>query len=128
MIKIKYQPWKELVLHEIIEYEADELFKFFVTGAKASQAGVIPSLGWAGGVVFSHSPLPDTEEVVQEKLNGTIHYSSVIFAVYPEYRPEINVDMSGNRFPIRLTKIVNPVLLELAKYLREGSYKKTQSE
>ncbi len=128
MIEIKYQPWKELVLHEIVEYEADELFKFFVAGAKASQAGVIPSLGWAGGVVFSHSPLPDTEEVVQEKLNGIIHYSSVIFAVYPEYKPEINVDMSGNKFPVRLTKIVNPVLLELAKYLREGSYKKTQSE
>ena len=128
MIKIKYQPWKELVLHEIIEYEPNELFRFFVIGAKTSQAGVIPSLGWADGVVFSHSPLPDTEEVVHEKLKGIIHYSSVIFTVYPEYSPEINVNMSGNKFPIRLTKIVNPVLLELAKYLKEGSYKGIQSE
>ncbi|MGD0330186.1 MAG: hypothetical protein ABSB40_07015 [Nitrososphaeria archaeon] len=127
MIKITYQHWKELVIHEIIEYKPEEFFASVVQAilSRGSEYN-IPQLNWVDGVILSISPFPDTPEIIEDKLKGIIHYAAVEFALYPNYKPEVIVEKSGSRH-IKLKKFENnPIFTQLAKFLKEGSYKKEE--
>ncbi len=121
MVKFTYQPWKEIVIHEIIEWKPDDLFALIAREMlESGVVGVIPSTNWAEGIVFDISQFTETDEVVRERLNGTVHYSSVEFARMPEYKPEVQVNLGGTYYRVRLTRAdMNPVFVELAKYLKE---------
>ena len=121
MAKMTYRPWKEVVIHEILEYNVQELCSNKVRQVlQSGAAGITPSLGWAEGLIFSYVPFPDTDDVVREKLNGIIHYSVVEYALLPEYRAEIQVTIAGSQYSVRLQKVQeNPVFIDLARFLKE---------
>lgn len=121
MVKITLRPWEEVVIHEVIEYEAQELFALVVRQALASGgAGLTPSINWADGVAFAFSPFSDTEEIIREKLKGTVHWAVVQFARVPEYRSEVGVKVGSTDHRIRLQRAeANPIFLEVARALKE---------
>lgn len=125
MARFTYKPWNEIVIHEIIESKPEDLFSSVIRQTIASSGvGVTPSINWVDGIAFIESPFADSDQVIKEKLNGVIHYSSVEFARVPEYRSEIQVNVGGGPHPIRLQKVdTNPIFVELARYLKEGLYK-----
>jgi len=127
MFKITYQHWKELIIHEIIEYKPEEFFASVIQAVLSRGSGyTIPELNWVDGVILSSSPFPDTREIIEDKLKGILHYAAVEFALYPNYKPEVIVESGGSRH-IKLKKLENnPIFTQLAKFLKEGSYKKEE--
>ena len=86
MIKITYEPFKEVVIKEYTRFEKIEDLIYIFAQLRAGGAPV--SLNWANGLVFVYNPLPpDTEQIVDEFLKGRVYWASVIFAEMPEYKP-----------------------------------------
>ena len=127
MVKINYQPIKEIVIHEIVEYKAEEYFALVIQSTLAAGgAGTTPTLNWANGVIFSHVPYPDNEEIIKERLSGVIHYAAVTFAVYLEYKAQVNAKIGEQSYTIKLQRVeTNPLFIELTEYLKSGKYQET---
>lgn len=126
MVTITYRPWTELVIHEILENTPEELYTFVVRQTMAlGGAGIIPSINWVDGVAFAIAPMQDNDDVVKDKLKGIVHYGLVQYALVPEHREEARVNIGGVLHSVRLHKNEkNPIFVELAKYLKNGEYKK----
>ena len=118
------EPWKRLVIHELVEYKFEDWVKQIAFGSRTS-GGAIPTMQWSNGVVFSPVTFQTTNAVVLEQLNGTLHWSSVSFAVRDEFvnqfvcdNATINmVDVSANEVFRELTA----VLRSKSKYLDGGA-------
>jgi hypothetical protein len=110
-LEVSIEPWKKLVVHEVIEYGFDDLVRVVLSQSRAAGGG-IASMNWCNGMVFQHAPFADTESVVQEKLKGTVHYSSVVFAKKDKFERQIMkengtlnlVDVSANQIFFQLTE------------------------
>lgn len=110
-MEVAIDPWKKLVVHEVIEYGFDDLVRIVLSQSRAAGGG-IASMNWCNALVFQHAAFPDTESVVQEKLKGTVHYSSVVFAKKDKFERQIVkengtlnlVDVSANSIFMQLTE------------------------
>lgn len=80
-MKISVSPIQELVVHEIVELEYNDLLRERIT-----PAGNMP-VYWCEGVLFSFSSLPMTEEVVKDYMNGKIHWMEVHYTKMNNYVP-----------------------------------------
>ncbi|NOJ27164.1 MAG: hypothetical protein DA330_04040 [Nitrososphaera sp.] len=107
-MEVSIEPWKKLVVHEIIEYPFEDLVRIVLSQTRAMGGG-IASMSWCNKVIFQHTI--DTDAVMQEKLKGTIHYSSVVFAVKDKFERQVVreagtlnlVDVSANEIFRELT-------------------------
>jgi len=87
-LEIIIEPWKELVIHEVLELKFDDWITQIIARARSAGGG-IPTIFWAGGLAFHFATFPDTETIVQEKLKGRIHYSSVTFAIKEKFEKQV---------------------------------------
>lgn len=87
-LEIIIDPWKQLVIHEVLEQKFEDWLMHIIAGARAAGGG-IPTIFWAQGIAFHFTTFPDTEATVQEKLKGRIHYSSVTFAIKEKFDKQI---------------------------------------
>ena len=87
-MEIIIEPWRELVIHEVLELKLDEWVTQIIASARSAGGG-IPTIFWAGGLAFHFATFPDTETIVQEKLKGRIHYSSVTFAIKEKFEKQV---------------------------------------
>ena len=87
-MEITVDPWKELVIHEVLELKFEDWIIQVIATARSAGGG-IPTIFWAGGIAFHFSTFPDTETTVQEKLKGKIHYSSVTFAIKEKFERQV---------------------------------------
>lgn len=118
---IEIDPWKKLVIHEVIEYKFDEWANQIAFNAKSSGGG-IPTMQWVDGVVFSPANFPTTNEVTKEQLLGILHWSSVSFAIKEKFEKQIVQDNAT----INLMDVsVNEIFRELAIKLKAESKFKT---
>ena len=87
MVEFEYQPWKKIIIHEIVEFPPD----YFLDNQamSAPEGGRSPPLHWANGIIFVRIPLPPTEDVIAEQIKGTIHWSSLHFGRMRKYQKEI---------------------------------------
>lgn len=116
-MEIIIEPWKKLVIHEIIEYKFDDWLKQLAFSSKTA-GGAIPTINWVNGIVFQSFNFPDTNTTVEEKLKGTLHWSSVMFAVKPKYEKQIITDNAT----VNLIDVsVNLIFQELADKLKSHS-------
>ena len=96
MVKITFSPTKEIVIHEISEKRPDEFYTLMIQQAQAQGAvGITPSVHWAHGLAFTFGFFPETPDIVKDKLEGKIHYGTIVFASVPEYRAEALVRIQG---------------------------------
>lgn len=86
MIKITFSPAQELVVHEVVAMERDDLLRERIT-----PAGNMP-LYWCNGIVFGFSSIPMTEEIVREYLRGKIHWLEVHFSRIDKHVPFITFE------------------------------------
>ncbi len=122
MLDIQVLPWKKLVIHEVVEYKFDEWTNQIAFNAKSSGGG-IPTIQWADGVVFSPANFPTTDSVAVEQMNGTLHWSSVSFAIKEKFEKQIVQDNAT----INLIDVsINEIFKDLAKMLKESSKYKTE--
>ena len=86
MVKITFSPITELIVHETIEVDKEDLLRERVT-----PAGTMP-LYWCNGILFSFSSLPMTDEVVKDYLKGRIHWLEIHFSRAEEYVPVLTLN------------------------------------
>jgi len=116
-LEIIIEPWKELVIHEVLELKLDEWVTQIIASARSAGGG-IPTIFWAGGLAFHFTTFPDTETIVQEKLKGRIHYSSVTFAIKEKFEKQV-VREGGT---VNFTDVShNEIFSKLADNLRSQS-------
>ena len=113
------EPWKKLVIHELLEYKFEDLAKLVATQSVQQGGTAIPTISWAEGVAFLISPFPDESEVIiEEKLKGIIHYNTVLFALKPGFEAEIF--MRGSQIRINLIDVgTNEIFRLLAQTLKD---------
>lgn len=117
-MEISVEPWKKLIIHELLEYKFEDLAKLVATQSVQQGGTAIPTISWAGGVAFLISPFPDESEVIiEEKLKGIIHYNTVLFALKPAFEAEIF--MRGSQIRINLIDVgTNDIFRQLADTLK----------
>lgn len=86
MVKITYAPIKELVVHEVVNVEYDDLLRSRIT-----PAGNLP-LYWCDGILFSFNSMPMTKDLVQDYLQGTIHWMEVHYYPMKDYEPVLSLN------------------------------------
>lgn len=114
---IVIEPWKKLVIHELIEYKFEDWVKQIAFSTRSS-GGAIPTMQWAKGIVFSPANFPTTNAVMEEQLRGVLHWSSVSFAIKEKFENQIVRDNAT----INLVDVsVNDIFRKLAEELRQKS-------
>ena len=116
-MEISIEPWKKLVIHEIIEYDFSDWVKQIAFSTRSSGGG-IPTMQWADGIVFSPTHFPTTNATIDEQLKGTLHWSSVSFALKEKFEHQI---VSENATINLVNVSVNTIFKELAQNLKGRS-------
>ena len=116
MVKITYQPWEEIVIHEAVEYSLAALLEMQSLGVPPGSLG--RSLMWANGVAFTYAAIPATDNVVAEQLKGRMHWGSVVFAMMPNYESAVLLQEVNVRIPV-VDVSGNPTLYAVTRWLRE---------
>ena len=118
MVKVNYKPWEEVVIHESIQYTLENLVTIRSLGVPPGQLG--GRLLWAEGVAFNPGGMPPTTDIIKENLQGRVHWSSVEWAVMPEFKSSIEITQTKVRIPI-LNVSANETLSAVAKWLRKSA-------
>ena len=114
-VDIVIEPYKRIVIHEVIEYRLNDMIELIISGARAAGGTTIPMMNWCNSIVFQFLPFsPDSEEVIAEQLKGIIHYSSVSFAVKETFEREVRIregtvqliDQSANSNFVKLAQVL----------------------
>ena len=116
LVKVTFKPWEEVVIHESIYYSLEDLVKICTVGV--GPGGLAAPLRWAEGVVFRSSPMPPTDEVVRETLEGRIHWNAVSWALMPEYKNVIPIREINANIPI-INASATEALRDVAKALKK---------
>jgi hypothetical protein len=116
-MEIRFEPWKEVVIHEVLERTWEDWINGIISNLKAGGGG-IPTLNWANGMVFQTNAFPSTEKVVEEQLKGILHWSSVSFAIKEKFEHQI---VSENATINLVNVSVNEIFKELAQHLKGRS-------
>jgi hypothetical protein len=116
MPDVVFSPTRELVVHECLDVNMDDLLRERIT-----PAGTIP-LYWCDGILFSFSSMPMTKDVAKDYLNGTIHWAEVHYAQLDAYDPvlELNDEHLNGKVKIRVINTSRSTLhKDFVKWLKE---------
>ena len=116
LIEVVYQPWKKIVIHEIVDYALDDLVRLQSLGVEPGGLG--DPLLWVEGIVFSSSTMLETKDVVKEKMEGIVHWSSVEWARMPEFK-EVIVIKETNVKVLIIDVTAHPIYRTVSKWLKE---------
>lgn len=121
--EIVIEPYKKIVIHEAIEYRFDDYVDLVLTGARAAGGTTIPLIQWCNGIVFQVVPFnPNSEKVIEQQLEGIIHYSTVSFALKEKYDSEVRLALGTLRM---VNASANSNFIALADMLKQRSKFKT---
>jgi len=118
MVDVEYQPTKKIIVHEIIKYTFDEFLNLKVRAPNPNLP--LPNIRWAGGVVFSAGAYPSTSELVNQQVQGTVHYANLEFAEMEEYQPILMNQSSGGSVPV-VNYSNNTAVADLIRWLKDQS-------
>ncbi len=121
MVKVTFQTWNEVIIHETIQETYEYMVRSRCIGVPAE--GLARPFNWAEGILFSHASMPPTEDVVREQLIGKVHWGHVRFTLMPEYKDIILIPDLKVRIPVRNVSS-NAILSEVARELRKIGIKK----
>ena len=118
MVKITYAPWKEIIIHEAIEYPLKEFINIRSVGVPTG--GVGKPLLWAEGVVFTRAVMPPSPDMVKENLEGRIHFSGIEWALMPQFKSFVEIMETKVKIPV-INVSSNAILSEVAKWLKQSA-------
>ena len=122
--EIVIEPYQKIVVHEVIEYRFNDYIELVLTGIRAAGGATIPVLQWCNGIIFQINPFnPNSETVIEQQLEGTIHLNSVNFAVREKYEQEVRTALGTVRL---VDASANPSFVVLADVLKQRSKFKTK--
>ena len=116
MVEIVFEPWKKIVIHEIVQCDFRMLTNLHTLGVQPGQLG--RPMNWANGVAFEQSVMPATEEVVKEQIEGKIHWSYLMFAFLPNYQQVVVIPEGNIKIPI-IDLSSNPLFKDIAEWIKQ---------
>lgn len=99
MVKISYSPIKELVVHEAVKVDYDDLLRERIT-----PQGNMP-LYWCDGILFSFTSMPMSDDLIKDYLNGTIHWMEVHYTEMKKYEQMVSLDDEQYKATMRMRVI-----------------------
>ena len=116
MVKITYEPFKEVVIKEYTRFEKIEDLIYIFAQLRAGGAPV--SLSWANGIVFVYGVLPpDTEQIMEEFLKGRVYWVDVAFAAMHEYKPVLE---TKEKIQVPIVNVSsNPIIRQVTEWLKQ---------
>ena len=115
MVKITYSPIKEVVVHEVVRVDMDDLLRGRITPA------VTLPLYWCDGVLFTFNSMPMTRDLVRDYLQGIIHWMEVHYCEMKKYEPvlELNDEQYKATVKVRIIDTSNSSLhTEMVKFIK----------
>ena len=130
MVEVKYEPYREVVIHEIKKMTLPDFLLWVASQVEAQKQGGVPQVDWIDGVAFVRGeyahPVPD--RVLDDQLNGRIHYPAVFFTE-TSYEPQKKVTLNGREVSIRINKAGdNPLFVDMVKFLKNFQSSSEQVE
>lgn len=120
MVEFEYQPWKKIVVHEVVKLTLEHFLSTHSLGVKAG--GIGRPLLWADDVIFDKGGFRDTDDIIREKLEGKVHWTALNYTVLEKHQPEFKV--AGNiRIPV-INVSDNKVFKEMAAWIK-SNFEKT---
>lgn len=120
MVEFEYKPWKKIIIHEIVKFPLEHFLSTHSLGVQ--QGGVGRPLLWVDGIVFGKNVFRDTDDIIREKLEGKIHWSSLNYGILEKCQSEFKVE--GNiRIPV-IDLSGNKVFKEMAQWIKKDFEKK----
>lgn len=119
MVKITYNPIKEIIIDEIIKYDAiEEWEKIFLP--VLIQGGQV-ALRWAEGVLFQYNVYPYSEATLEYRVKGILHVADLQYALMSEYTDTRTLEPQvGGTYPYLITDVSKTEnQIELVKWLKE---------
>ena len=120
MVKIELYKTQELRVHDVLEYEFEDLMQEFVSEEEAGAEGEKQrTLVWAQGVVMwiAYIERP-TSQIVDDEVNGILHFQRVTYAIKEKFEKRL---VRGNVTINLLDQDEIPLYRDLAKELKERS-------
>ena len=120
MVKIEIYRTQKVIVHDTLEYEFEDLMQEFVADEEAGNEGMKQrTLIWAQGVVMwvPYIARP-TSEIVNDEVNGTLHFQRVTYAIKEKFEKRL---VRGNVTINLLDQEEQPLYRDLAKKLKERS-------
>jgi len=88
MVDFEYKPIQKIILHEVLKWSMDEFIARFVKPNSSVQ--------WADGIVMVRSSYKtSTPQMVDDEVNGIVHWAAVEFAEMPDYKPKLGNEILG---------------------------------
>ena len=109
---------EEVIIHENIQHSLEDFVTMCSVGVQPG--GLARPLMWAEGIVFRSAPMPPTDSVAKEMLENKVHWSSVEWAIMPEYKQVIMITEINARIPI-INVSTTAILCDVAKTLKEST-------
>jgi hypothetical protein len=85
-VKISFSPIQELVIHEALCVQIDDLMRERIT-----PAGSMP-IYWCDGIGFSFSSLPMSDDIIADYMKGKLHWAEIHYAKMNSYTPVIELN------------------------------------
>ena len=116
MVEFEYQPWKKFIVHEVVKFPIEFFLSQHSLGV--SPGGIGRPLNWVDGIVFNIGHFRETDDIIKEKLEGKVHYSSIVYGLLEKYQPEFKVD--GNiRIPV-MDVSDNDIFKEMVAWIKRN--------
>ena len=116
MVKITYEPIKEIVIKEYVRFEKIEDLIYIFAQLRASGAPV--SLNWANGLVFVYSLIsPENDLILEDYLKGRVYWTNVSFAEMPKYKPLVETK-ERVQVPI-INASSSPIIVQVMEWLKQ---------
>ena len=120
MVKIELYKTEVLRVHDVLEYNFEDLMQEFVADEEAGAEGEKQrTLIWAHGVVMwiAYIERP-TSQIVDDEVNGILHFQRVTYAIKEKFEKRL---VRGNVTINLLDQDEIPLYRDLAKELKERS-------
>jgi hypothetical protein len=91
LTEVEHVRINKIILHDVWEVDRDEFTE--IVGRRIAK-NVTPEILWANGATFFLTEFPETERIVNDRLEGIQHYKTVVFTRM-DYEPELLTIMQG---------------------------------
>jgi hypothetical protein len=114
--RIEIEPYRRVVIHEVIENNFKDFVDSILISSRAAGGTAIPVLQWCNGLVFTVQAFnPNSDSVIREQMNGTVHISAVNFAPKEKFESEVRTAQGT----VRLIDVsINPTWVALTAQLK----------
>jgi hypothetical protein len=88
MVDFEFKPIQKIIIHEILKWSMEEFIDRFVKPNSIVQ--------WVDGIVMQRSAYASqTPKMIDDEVNGIVHWAMVEFAKMPDYRPKLMNETIG---------------------------------